>query len=265
MTVPYDDFADIYDAWCDSAPITRVNQEFYVRQLVDATGPAVELGVGNGRICVAAAKRGKYVIGVDSSVEMLGLCEQRARDEGVIEAVELIQADFRDFRLSEPAALITIPFHTIGHLLTDDDKRAALLNIRGQLRADGRLILDHFVFDPDYPQEPGVPHLRAEIHDSAAGLDRLLWEATTRDMDRKLLRIIVWTEDLDARGNAVARRYRRSRLSWIAPQEMRSLLESCGFEILGAYGNFEGAPLDESSTHQVWVATPSERQLPSMP
>ena len=48
--VPYDAFADIYDAWAESAPITRENQEFYVKCLVEADGPAVELGVGNGRI-----------------------------------------------------------------------------------------------------------------------------------------------------------------------------------------------------------------------
>ena len=57
--VPYDAFADIYDAWAESAPITRENQEFYVKCLVEADGPAVELGVGNGRICIEAAKQGK--------------------------------------------------------------------------------------------------------------------------------------------------------------------------------------------------------------
>ena len=32
--VPYDDFAEIYDVWCESAPIARENQGFYVRQLM---------------------------------------------------------------------------------------------------------------------------------------------------------------------------------------------------------------------------------------
>ncbi len=127
--VPYDAFAEIYDAWAESAPITRENQEFYVKRLVEAEGPAVELGVGNGRICVEAAKRGKAVIGVDSSEKILDLCESRARSAGVIDRVTLIKGDFRDFELPEPAALITIPFHSIGHLIKEEDKRRALATI----------------------------------------------------------------------------------------------------------------------------------------
>ena len=67
--VPYDDFADIYDTWCDSAPITRENKPFYVELLVEAEGPVAELGVGNGRICVEVARRGKPIFGVDSSAK----------------------------------------------------------------------------------------------------------------------------------------------------------------------------------------------------
>ena len=129
--VPYDAFADIYDAWAESAPITRENQEFYVKCLVEADGPAVELGVGNGRICIEAAKQGKAVIGVDSSEKILELCEARARTAGVLDRLTLIKGDFRDFELPEPAALITIPFHSIGHLIKEEDKRRALETIRG--------------------------------------------------------------------------------------------------------------------------------------
>jgi len=45
--VPYDDFADIYDAWCDSAPITKENQPFYIELMTECSGAVVELGVGN--------------------------------------------------------------------------------------------------------------------------------------------------------------------------------------------------------------------------
>lgn len=252
--VPYDDFADIYEVWSASAPITRENQAFYVAQLTSAKGPAVELGVGNGRICIEAAKQGKDVIGVDSSKRILEICTAKANKAGVLERLTLVEGDFRDFVLEEPADLITIPFHSIGHLLTDDDKRKALSNIRKQLRPGGRFIFDHFVFDPSYGPGSGVPYLRAEYRDQESGRDRLLWEATTRDPEHQMLRIVVFTDDLDAGGNLVHRRYRRINLSWMTPDQSFNLLEETGFEVAAAYGDFNENPMDETSTHQVWVA-----------
>lgn len=250
----YDAFADIYDAWCESAPITRENRDFYVKLLAESPGPRVELGVGNGRICVEVAKRGRPIIGVDSSPAILKLCRRRADEAGVGDALTLLQADFRDFELPARAELITLPFHSFGHLLTDEDKLRALRQARSQLRPGGRFVFDHFIFDPDYPEPPGIPHLRAELTDADSGRDVILWEATTRDLERQRLHIVVTTDEIDADGHVVSRRYRRIDLSWLSPEQSRNLLEKAGFEIDAVYGNFQEHPLTESSTHQIWVA-----------
>ena len=78
-----------------------------------------------------SGQAGKAGIGVDSSEKILELCEARARTAGVLDRLTLIKGDFRDFELPEPAALITIPFHSIGHLIKEEDKRRALETIRG--------------------------------------------------------------------------------------------------------------------------------------
>jgi SAM-dependent methyltransferase len=251
--VPYDEFADIYDAWSASAPITERNHGFYVRKLSRSGGPVAELGVGNGRICIEVAKKGKSITGVDSSGAILALCRKRAGEARVSDRLNLVQADFRDFVLPEPAELIVLPFHSIGHLLTDDDKLRAMKQVRSQLQLGGRFIFDHFIFDPGYVQ-PGVPRLRAEFRDAETGREHLLWEASTHDMERRLIRIVVWTDELDSSGVVVSRRYRRINLSWIAPERSRRLLEEAGFEIEAVYGDFDENPLTEKSTHQVWVA-----------
>ena len=84
---------------------------FYGGMYVETEGPVVELGVGNGRIVIEAARQGKHVIGVDCSTGMLELCRSRAAQAGVADRLTLIQADFRDFELAEHDALISIPFH----------------------------------------------------------------------------------------------------------------------------------------------------------
>lgn len=45
--VPYDDFVDIYDVWCERAPITKENKTFYVELLSESRPPVIEVGVGD--------------------------------------------------------------------------------------------------------------------------------------------------------------------------------------------------------------------------
>lgn len=252
-TDAFDAFDDIYDAWVDAAPVTKRNAPFYVDQYLATRGPVVELGVGTGRIAIEAAQRGRAVVGVDGSPRMLSVCRERAREAGVEALVTLIQADFRTFTLPEPAALIAIPFHTIGVMITDDDKRAALHRIHSQLAPGGRLIFDHFVFDPEIARRyDGTVTLHAETRD-AAGRPVLVWLTNRYDMETRHIRAIVFTDTLDAGGRA-ERRYRFFDLSWIEPARMRALLDETGFEVEALYGDFDGRPFDaKTSPEQVWV------------
>jgi SAM-dependent methyltransferase len=252
--VPYDDFADIYDAWCESAPVTARNKTFYVELMTESDGPVVELGVGNGRICIEAARRGQRVFGVDSSPRILDLCRLRARQAGVLERLTLVQADFRDFELPEPVPLITIPFHAIGHLMSREDKTTAFRNIHGQLITGGRFVFDHFIFDADYPVPSGTTVLRAEGKDPETGRDRFIWESSSRDTSHQVVHMVVCVEDLDDDGVVVKRRYLRSDLSWLSPEESRSLLEETGFEVEEVFGDFDRSPIGEGSPEQIWIA-----------
>jgi len=253
-SVEYDAFADIYDIWTGAAPAAKRNRPFYVEEYLRAAGPVVELGVGNGRIAIEAARQGKAIIGVDSSAEMLKLCQERAEAASVAHLLTLIQADFRDFVLPEPAQLIAIPFHTIGHLVTLDDKRAGLRHIHSQLAPGGRLVFDHFIFDPEVARQHQGVGLRGEYADAATGHDVLLWEIVRHDYEAQTIRIIAWTDELDDDGVVLQRKYRRLSFSWLEPQQTRALLEEAGFEIEALYGDFDRRPFGEDSPEQVWVA-----------
>lgn len=255
MTRPdaFDPFADVYDLWVASAPVTRRNAGFYVEEYLKARGPVVELGVGTGRIAVEAAQRGRAVTGVDGSPRMLERCRERARAAGVEALVTLVEADLRAFTLPEPAGLIAVPFHTIGVLLTDDDLSACLRQVHGQLAPGGRFVFDHFVFDPALAaRSEGVPQLRAEARD-AQGRPLLLWKCDRFDHERRHIRIVVWTDTVEPDGRA-DRRYRFLDLRWIEPDRMRALLDEAGFEVEALHGDFDRRPFEPGvSTHQVWV------------
>jgi SAM-dependent methyltransferase len=252
--VAYDHFADIYDVWTETAPAAARNLPFYIEEYVRTKGSVVELGVGKGRIAIEAARKGKPIIGVDSSSEMLRLCRLRAEAAGVAEMLTLVQADFRDFPLLEPAELITIPFHSIGYLITMEDRQAALEHIYRQLAPGGRLIFDHYVFDPEVARHYSGVRLRCEFRDPETGHDVLLWQTVRYDHEAKAQRIDAWTDELDEGGALLQRKYRRLDSSWFEPKEVGPLLEGAGFRVAALYGDFDRRPFSTESPEQIWVA-----------
>ena len=257
MTSPaaeYDAFADIYSVWTDTAASTRANLAFYVDAYVGADGPVVELGVGDGRIAVTAAARGRDVIGVELSASMLALCRQRALKAGVVGRLRLIQADFRSFTLDEPAALIALPYHSLGHVLALEEKRRVLERVFQQLRPGGQFIFDDFLMTPDLTAYMRRVQLRAEYR-AEGGADGLLWVTSLVDEAAQTIRVITWEDQIDGQGVLAERRYRRLSLSWLTPAQARELLDASGFVIEACYGDFDRTPFADGTAHeQVWVA-----------
>lgn len=250
----YDTFADIYPIWTDSAASATENLPFYLKEYLATEGPVVELGVGDGRIAVEAASRGRTVIGVDRSSTMLARCRERADRAGVLDHLTLIQADFRDFDLQEPAGLIVIPYHSIGHLVTLARKHDTLRHIFTQLRPGGRFIFDDFFMTPAVSAYMRDVQLRAS-YQSASGADRLLWVTSLIDEVSQSISVVTWEDQLDRAGVMEQRRYRRLSLSWLEPDQARALLVETGFTIEVCLGDFQGTPFDPAlALEQVWIA-----------
>ena len=250
----YDRFAEIYDVWADTAASTKANLAFYLDAYAATAGPAVELGVGDGRIAVEAARRGRDITGVDLSAAMLARCRERATQAGVLDRMTLLQADFRRFELPEPAALVTLPYHSLGHLTTIDEKRDALRHVYTQLAPGGRFIFDDFRMTPARIDTMRRVQLRAEYR-SPAGADTLLWVTSLVNVGAQTMRVITWEDELDGEGRLRNRQYRPLSLSWLEPAQTRALLEETGFTVEACYGDFAGTAFDPAvADEQVWVA-----------
>ena len=250
----YDSFADIYGIWTETAPGIETNRRFYVDACLAAGGPVVELGVGDGRIAVAAAARGCRVIGVDASPVMLRRCRERAERAGVGDRIELLEADFRTFRIGEPAALVTLPYHSIGHLTSMQAKRQGVHHVFSQLRPGGRFIFDDFVMTPDALARMRQVQLRAAYR-SAAGTDILLWVTSRVNEKARLMTVITWEDHFRADTRPEWRRYRRLELSWLDPDHARMLLLETGFTIDACLGDFDGTPFSsDNAAEQIWIA-----------
>ena len=256
----YDRFADIYSVWTDTADSARANLAFYVDAYAAAGEPVVELGVGDGRIAVEAASRGARVIGVDVSPVMLSLCRQRAARAGVADRLSLIQADFREFSLETPAALVALPYHSIGHLLPLEAKRAAFAHIFSQLRPGGRFMFDDFLMTPALLARIRQVQLRA-AYQSRAGADILLWVTSLVNESSQTFTVVTWEDELDPAGVLARRVYRRLSLSWLEPAQARRLLEETGFLVEACFGDFARTPFaDVGAQEQVWIARKPEQR-----
>ena len=252
--VEYERFADIYSVWTSTAPSARANRSFYVDAYLGAAGLVCELGVGDGRIAVDAAARGCAMVGVDSSPAMLALCRDRANRAAVSHLMTLIEADFRTFELPSPAGLIALPYHSIGHLQSIDDKRAALRQVHAQLRPGGTFVFDDFFMTPATLERMRHVQLRAE-YTSTGGNDVLLWVTSLVNETEQSMRVVTWEDALDTDGTLRSRRYRKLSLSWLEPAQAKQLLEDTGFIIDHCFGDFDHTRFDAASAQeQIWIA-----------
>jgi SAM-dependent methyltransferase len=67
----------------------------------------IDLGSGDGRIVIAAAKRGARAKGIEYNPDMVELSKKNAANEGIIDRAEFIQADLFEADLSQ-ATVITM-------------------------------------------------------------------------------------------------------------------------------------------------------------
>jgi len=219
-------FSRRYNEW--SAHMTA-DIAFYVAVAREATGPIVELAIGNGRVAIPVAQAtGRTVIGVDTSPAMLEQARYRAAEAGV--ELDLRQVDMRDFTLDEPAALIYCPFPALLHLPTWADRRRTFERVVESLRPRGRFAWNAFAFD----------------HQIAARLDG-------QHHDEPVPHIIRYAVG-DNRIDITLDDGGTSSLWWATKNEWLGLADVAGLEIEASYGDFDRKPLDDQSREYVFIA-----------
>ena len=226
----YDRIARLYDPW--SASVVE-DVDFYVGEALRSGGPVLELGVGTGRIAVPIAEADVRVVGVDSSEGMLAVARERAREAGV--EIDLRLGDLRDPPVDEQFALVVIPFRTLLHMQTDEDRRAALRAARSHLREGGRFVFDVFT--------PGADDI-ADTHGRWLEREPGIFERADWDEDARTLVLRVRGDGAEA----------ELELAWLPIEQWQQLLAEEGFVVDGLYGWFDRTPY---SGHEdsIWVCS----------
>ncbi len=104
-------------------------------------GPALELGIGTGRIALPLAEAGIQVDGIDISPDMVK--QLRARPGG--DQLSVTIGDFADMPVEGTYRLIFVVFNTFFNLLTQEDQVRCFENVAAHLTADGAFVLEAYV------------------------------------------------------------------------------------------------------------------------
>jgi SAM-dependent methyltransferase len=139
-----DRIADVYDDFYVNTPILGdVSAAVAFLASLAEGGPALELGVGTGRIALPLQAAGVPVHGIDASTAMVE--QLRAKPGGG--DIEVTIGDFRDFSLATRSSLVYVVFNTFFGLLSQDDQVTCFRAVAKHLRPGGVFVMEAFVPD----------------------------------------------------------------------------------------------------------------------
>jgi SAM-dependent methyltransferase len=230
-----DRIADVYDEWF-SVP---VDTDEAVAFLAGAAGaaPALELGIGTGRIALPLASRGVSVQGIDSSEAMVA----KLREKPGGADIPVAMGDFADVAVEGRFSLVFVAFNTFFALLTQDDQARCFLNVAQHLIEDGVFVIQAFV--PDLTRFNRGQRFQVE----AVGTDSLTFGADEHDSVHQRVRSlhVVLTE----RG---ARLY-PVRIRYAYPSELDLMARLAGLGLKDRWEDWSRRPFTPSSQSHVSV------------
>lgn len=218
-------------------------------------GPLLELACGTGRVLIPLARDGYQITGIDISPAMLAVAREKARAAGVDERVNLVEADMRTFSLDQRYALAFVAQNSFLHLVTLEDKMAALSNVARHLRKGGLLILDLFTPDPSlFSSFDGSLVHDYTMPDPVSGHQVVKFTSARVDPARQQLHVTFFYDEL-LPGGEVRRTVAPFPLSFMFHNEIRLLLDRSGLREEAVYGTYDLDAYDSDSPRMIVVAT----------
>jgi SAM-dependent methyltransferase len=230
-----DRIAEIYDRWVDDAGIGAGTDDAvaFIAELA-GKGPALELGIGTGRVAVPLVERGVEVHGVDASEQMVAVLRSKPGGAGI----PVTMGDFADVPVDGSFRLIYIPFNTFFALLTQEDQVRCFRSVAGHLTKDGAFLIEAFV--PDLSRFDRGQRVQATIVES----DRVLLDVSVHE---PAAQVVVSTHVMTTESGT---RLFPVRLRYAWPAELDLMARLAGMRLRERWGGWHREPFgDESFKH----------------
>ncbi len=233
-----DRIADAYDEL-----FPHLNSPEYVTPMVDmlaglaGDGPALELGIGTGRIALPLAARGVEVHGIDSSEAMV----EKLRQKPGGDAIPVTMGDFAEFDLEERYSLVYVVFNTFFAPLTQEAQVRCFMNVTRHLSDGGFFVIEAFV--PDVARFVDGQSIRAgRVTAGTVSIDISRHDPVTQNVTASQVHI----------GEDGVRLYPvKLRYAW--PSELDLMGRLAGLTLRARTSDWQGNPFTASSTNHVSV------------
>ena len=198
-------------------------------------GPALELGVGTGRIALPLHQRGVEVHGVDLSEAMVA--QLRAKPGGA--GIPVTIGDFATARVDAAFTLVYLVFNTISNLTTQDEQVECFVNAARHLSLGGCFVVE--VGIPDLQRLPPGETVRAfTITPTRLGFDEY------DVVNQGLVSHHYWVEDDALRELSVPFRY-------VWPSELDLMARIAGMRLRERWAGWVREPFTAESRKHVSV------------
>ena len=261
LAAQYDAIAELYDGY----PGNYLEDVlFFVEEARASGSPVMEVGVGTGRLAFCLAAAGLDVVGIDSSPAMLRALVRRKEAVGELPGrARVLASDMRTLALRQRFRLAIVAFRTFLYMLTRADQRRALRAIRRHLEPGGRLAMAFFVPPAELLAQGRTEEQEVTRFSGPGGEDEVVVRDWTEFVARgqRVISHITY-EWQDAEGRVLRRLKHELVARYVFPEEVPPLLETCGFRVAAAYGDFDRRPLAGDSREQIWIAERREKRQP---
>jgi SAM-dependent methyltransferase len=134
-----DEFAELYDQMHPDVDPACID---FLAELT-GPGPALELGIGTGRIALPLLQRAVAVEGIDVSQAMVA--KLRAKPRG--SQIDVQIGSFERFTIDRQFRLVYVFFNTFFNLLDQDEQMRCFQSVSRHLSPDGYFVIEAFVPD----------------------------------------------------------------------------------------------------------------------
>jgi SAM-dependent methyltransferase len=205
-------------------------------------GPALELGVGTGRVAIPLAEQGVDVHGIDASEAMV----QQMRTKPGGDRVNVVIQDFADLDVEGSFPLVYVVFNTLFALLTQDDQARCFRAVAEHLAPEGVFVIEAFV--PDLTR---FGRYRQRVEAGDLSLDRVHLEVSRHDpVNQRVDGQHVVITEAGTRLYPVHLRY-----AW--PSELDLMARLGGLRLRERWGSWRRDPFNESSERHISVYGPA--------
>jgi SAM-dependent methyltransferase len=219
-----DHIASVYDE--REAELVVDDAQLRFLKNLAGNGPALEFGVGTGRVALPLSAKGVRVDGVDASRRMVA--ELRKKPKGRDLRVKI--ANMARVDMGTRYSLVYVVFNTFFHLTTQESQVRCFENAARHLRRGGYFVLETFFPDLSrFTRDQSVVVKGVDV-------DRVWVQFAVLDRSEQR----VTSQDARLQGKDVTLYPNQVRFAW--PSELDLMARLAGLRPVGRYGSWDKRP-----------------------